>query len=523
MKLLADIHERNAIVAANAPAVVFEGRTQTYAEYWSRINRIADGLYKLGARHQDRIALLSMNRLEYPEVYGACERAGFIMTTVNFRLSASEIAYVLSDSAPHTLIFEDQYASIIDGLRAGLSIQRYICLGNVPDWAEPYEALAASGSLEGPPIRAGADDVAVIMYTSGTTGRPKGVMRMQRGEARQAETMSNVFAKRGDSRQLIVMPLFHVGARCLYYSSFWLGGAVHVQRSYDPKQILRTIETDRITHLHLVPTMVAGILDVPGIESYDLSSVELLLYAAAPMPVSLLKRGIATFGNVMGNGYGSTESNFTFLAPHQHHPDGSAEQIARLASVGQAFPDVDLRVFDDNGNECPVGVPGEVTVRSDSMMGGYWNNGPATVEALRDGWYHTGDMAYLDEQGYVFLVDRKKDMIITGGENVYCREVENAIERHPAVHEVAVIGVPDEKWGESVRAIVALRPQTALSEAELIRFAREQIAHYKAPKSVIFVDELPRLQTGKVSKVKLREQYKHPIAPTGQTRDSHNV
>jgi len=453
-----------------------------------------------------------MNRLEYIEVYGACERAGFVMTTVNFRLSASEIEYVLRDSAPHTLIFEDQYTEIIDKLRtSGLKIHSYVCLGDTPDWAEPYETLADNGSLDGPPIRARADDVAVLMYTSGTTGRPKGVMRTQRGEARQAETMSNVFAKRGDSRQLIMMPLFHVGARCLYYSTFWLAGAVHVQRKFDPVLVLETIQRDRITHLHLVPTMVAGILDVPEIDSYDLSSVDLLLYAAAPMPVALLKRGIAAFGNVMGNGYGSTESNFTFMAPHQHHPDGTPEQIARLGSVGQAFPDVEMRIRDDDGNDCPIGVTGEVVCQSDSLMAGYWNNGPATVEAMRDGWYHTGDMGYLDRQGFLFLVDRKKDMIITGGENVYCREVENAIERHPDVHEVAVIGMPDEKWGESVTAVVVLRPGANLNEAELITFSREQIAHYKAPKKVIFVDELPRVQTGKISKVALRERFTHSI------------
>jgi len=416
-----------------------------------------------------------------------------------------------------------QYAETIDSLRGGLGIQRYVCLGNAPDWAEPYEALADSGSLDGPPIRARVDDVAVLMYTSGTTGRPKGVMRTHRGEARQAETMSNVFAKRGDTRQLIMMPLFHVGARCLYYSSFWLAGTIHVQRRFDPTLILETIQKDRITHLHLVPTMVAGILDVPEIESYDLSSVELLLYAAAPMPVSLLKRGIATFGNVLGNGYGSTECNFTFLAPHQHHPNGTPEQIARLASVGQAFPDVDIRILDDGGRDCPTGMPGEVTCRSDSCMSGYWSNGPATVEALRDGWYHTGDIGYLDSQGYLFLVDRKKDMIITGGENVYCREVENAIEQHPDVHEVAVIGVPDEKWGESVRAIVVLRPAASLTEAELITFTREQLAHYKAPKSVIFVNELPRLQTGKISKVQLREQSKHRPQTQSQSKGHSDV
>jgi acyl-CoA synthetase (AMP-forming)/AMP-acid ligase II len=351
------------------------------------------------------------------------------------------------------------------------------------------------------------DDAALIIYTSGTTGRPKGVVRSQRAEVRYAELMSGLLATRGNTRQLLMMPFFHIGARCQYIASFWRAGAVHVHRKFDPTEILKTIQQHRITHLHVAPTMLQSILDVPDIENYDVSSVETLLYSAAPMPTPLLQRGIAIFGNVFANGYGGTEANATYLAPHQHHPNGKSKQVARLASVGQAIVDVELRIVDDAGNVCPTGIRGEVAVRTDTMLDQYWNNGPATVEALRDGFFHTGDIGYLDDEGYLFLVDRKKDMIISGGENVYCREVEEAIEKHPAVFEVAIIGVLDEKWGETVRAIVVLNAGMKLTATDLIEYVRGRIAHYKCPKSVVFVDALPRLQSGKVSKVTLRERF----------------
>ncbi|MEA2732907.1 MAG: hypothetical protein QOF70_7382 [Acetobacteraceae bacterium] len=507
MKLLGDIHERNAWFRPHSPAIVFEDQTRSYAEYWERINRIADGLYRLGVRHQDRVGLLSMNRVEYLEVYGACERAGFIISTVNFRLSATEMAFILSDSAPHTLIFEDQYTALLDGLRPALGVKRYVCLGNAPDWADSFEVLVEGGLPDGPPCRAAPDDGALIMYTSGTTGRPKGVFCLQRGEMGWADQMAGLIGVRGDTRQLLMMPFFHRGARSQYVASFLRGGAVHIHRKFDPPHIVDTMEQRRITHTHMAPTMLQDVLNVPGIEQRDLSSVEIILYSAAPMPVPLLKRGLTLLGNVFANGYGGTECNATYLAPHQHHIDGSPEQVKRLASVGQAAVDVDLRIVDEDDNPCAVGVPGEVAYRSHTILGGYWNNGPASVDALRNGWYHSGDVGYLDAEGYLFLVDRKKDMIISGGENIYCREVEDAVERHPAVVEVAVIGVPDPKWGETVCAIVVLRRGEEMTADQLIQHARGQIAHYKAPKIVVFLEELPRLQSGKVSKVILRERF----------------
>ncbi|MCD2172240.1 class I adenylate-forming enzyme family protein [Rhizobium sp. C4] len=508
MKLLADVHERNASLFPNAPAIVFDDQVKTFGQHWDRINRLAHGLHQGGAKRQDRVAILAMNTPEYIEVYSACERAGYITTTVNFRLAAPEILYVLNDAAPQALIFEAQYAGMIDGLRDSLTIEQYICLGpDIPAWAASYEDVIAAGSPDGPPFRARQDDGALIMYTSGTTGRPKGVLRSQWGEARLAEVMAGQLGTTSASRQLLMMPFFHAGSRSQYVGAFWKGGAVYMHRSFDPQRILRTIEAERITHLHLAPVMVQNVLDAPEIGNHDLSSVRTILYAAAPMPVPVLKRGLAVFGPVFANGYGSTETNCSCHYPHQHKIDGTEDDIRRLGSVGQPATDADIRILDEKGHECPVGVAGEVVVRSDTALMRYWNNDKATAETLRDGWFHMGDIGYMDEEKFIFLVDRKKDMIISGGENIYCREVEEALITHPALSDVAVIGVPDEKWGESVKAIAVLAPGQQATEQEMIEHARSLIARYKCPKSVIFVEELPRLPSGKVSKVILRERY----------------
>lgn len=508
MKLLADVHERNAALFPHAPAIVFGDRISTFSQHWQRINQLADGLRLGGARRQDRIAILAMNTPEYIEVYSACERAGYVVTTVNFRLAAPEIHHVLTDSAPQTLIFEAQYADLIDKLRGDLSIKQFVCIGTPsPEWATPYEDVITNGSADGPSFRANPDDGALIMYTSGTTGRAKGVLRVQRGEARLAEVMAGQLGITGASRQLLMMPFFHAGSRSQYIGAFWKGAAVYMHRNFDPELILKTIEAHRISHLHLAPSMLQNVLDVPDIAQRDLSSVRTILYAAAPMPVPVLKRGLSIFGPVFANGYGSTETNCSCHYPHQHRLNGSPEEIKRLGSVGQPATDTDIRILDDNGNDCPTGIAGEVVVRSETALLRYWNNDKATAEAIRDGWFHTGDIGYMDDEKFIFLVDRKKDMIISGGENIYCREVEEALITHPALCDVAVIGVPDAQWGESVRAVAVLRPGQEVSHQEIINHARSLIARYKCPKSVVFVAELPRLPSGKVSKVALRELY----------------
>jgi acyl-CoA synthetase (AMP-forming)/AMP-acid ligase II len=305
----------------------------------------------------------------------------------------------------------------------------------------------------------------------------------------------------------LMMPIFHVGSRFLQLAAHLRGASVVLHHDFKPPDIVDTIVAQKVTMTHMAPTMVQAVLSVPGIETRDLSSLHTICYSAAPMPVPLLRRGLELLGPVFLQLYGMTEGGGTTLHKRQHKPDGTPQDIKRLGSIGQAAPNVDVKIVDDNGGECPSGTPGEILTRTASHMVGYWNNTAATIAALRDGWYHTGDLGYLDEEGFLFLVDRKKDVIISGGENIYSREVEEALSTHPAVRDVAVIGVKDDYWGETVRAVVVMAAGQRVSEPDLIEHCKTLIASYKKPKSVVFAEDLPRLPSGKINKVVLRQSH----------------
>jgi acyl-CoA synthetase (AMP-forming)/AMP-acid ligase II len=506
------IIQRNARHFPQRTALVCGERRLTHAAYAQRVARLAGGLRRRGLQRGERLALLAMNCIEYLETYGAAEWSGVVLCTVNWRLAAPEVAWMLADAAPRAMVFEAPYATLLDGLRAQLrGIEAWFCIGapaDCPPWAEPYENLLNEPAAADEEPAALADEPLCIIYTSGTTGRPKGVVQSHRAMACLSETLSSELGLRGDDRLLAIAPLFHIGARSLSAGAHWRGGAVVLQRGFDASSVLRTIAAERITAVHLVPTMLQALLDAPDFADHDLSSLRVLMYAAAPMPLPLLRRAMAAFGPILVNGYGQTEINLpTLLHAWQHQPDGSPRQLERLASVGQPHPRCELRIVADDGSPCETGVAGEVLARSDTAMSGYWNNPQATAQTLRDGWVHTGDVGYLDDEGYLFLVDRKKDMIISGGENVYSREVEQALLEHLGVRDVAVIGVPDAHWGEAVKAVVvraAAADAGAVDEAALIAHARRLIAGYKCPKSVAFVEALPTLNTGKVDKRGLR-------------------
>lgn len=350
-----------------------------------------------------------MNCAEYYETYRACEWAGFILATVNFRLAPAEILYILQDAAPKALVFEAQYATVVDGLRAQLpGIEQYICIGDTPAWAVSFEAVMEAGSVEGPPIRSNPEDYAYLMYTSGTTGRPKGVVRTQQAMCVTAESCALVSEFSGNTRVLQTTPAFHVGGIGFVNSVAWMGGTTVVHRGFEPKQMLETIAQERITFTFMVAAMLQAVLDVPELSTYDVSSIENIVTAAAPVPPPLLARGIDALGPVFSVQYGMTESNACWLPAHEVKPHGSPEEVRRLASVGRPCPGIDLRIVDDHGNELPQGQTGEVWLRSKTQLSGYWNNSVATVEALRDGWYRSGDMGYQDKDGYIFLVDRKR-------------------------------------------------------------------------------------------------------------------
>jgi acyl-CoA synthetase (AMP-forming)/AMP-acid ligase II len=509
LQSMADLVERNAVLHAEELHRVFGERQVTFAEFAHRSRRLASALDRLGLKSQDRVAILAMNCAEYHEVYGSCEVAPYIAAPVNFRLAPPEIAWILKDAAPKVLLFESQYASVVAELRAELAtIQHYVAIDDpAPDWAMRYAALLESGSDTGPRVAPLGADVHSLMYTSGTTGRPKGVMitheaMLALGEAWAMELDADLGGK-----ILLAMPLFHIGARSQGYSMTMRGGTLVVQRSFDARVVAETVQRERISQLHLAPTLMQQVLDLPDIDRYDFSSLRTINYAAAPMPLTTLKRALRRFGPILINGYGQTEGAGLSLRKAYHRVAGSEEDLARLASVGQPVYDTAVKIVDGEDVEVATGSVGEICLRSRQNMIGYWNNSVATIEALRGGWLHTGDLGRMDKDGFVYLVDRKKDMIISGGENIYSLEVEGALMAHPAVADVAVIGVPDGKWGEAVKAIVVLKPEQGVAASDLITHCRGLIAGYKCPKSIEFAPVLPRLPSGKTNKVALRRQF----------------
>ncbi len=320
-----------------------------------------------------------------------------------------------------------------------------------------------------------------------------------------ARVLAHEGAMTPEDVSLIVMPLFHVGAKIESLVFLLLGGTIVLHRAFEVAAVLETIQRERITAAHFAPVMIGRLLDAPDFKSYDLSTLRNVHYASAPMPVPLLRRALAIFGPIFTQVYGMTEClTGTMLKAHQHRPDGSAADIRRLSSAGQPFLGCDVRIVRPDGSDCAVGEVGEILFRNRATMRGYWSNTPATIEALRDGWMHTQDLGTLDDEGFVFVVDRKKDMIISGGENIYSWEVEEALRTHEAVAEAAVVAVPDPEWGEAVKACIVLRPGATASADELIQHCRARIASYKKPRSIDFMDELPRLFNGKVDKKALR-------------------
>lgn len=504
----------NAHYFPNEPAVVLADETRTHAELYRRGCRFASAVAELGLRKQDRIAIISTNNIEFIETYVGAWSSGFVVATVNFRLALAEWLYILNDLAPRMLVIEAQYIEHLPALRAGVSaIEHVVVIGGEAGDAHSFAALIDGAPSDAPPFTPGEDDIAALMYTSGTTGRPKGCIMGQREVAFNPQLLCQVQGNLNGDRFLCVMPLFHIGGMAIGMSVLAKGGTVIVHRQFDPAAVIDALERDRITMVLMAPTMVQMVLDHPSIAGRDFSALRMIVYSAAPMPTTVLRRGIAVFGNVFVQMLGSTEGvSITYLPQAMHRPDGTPEEQAKLLSVGIPFPNVALRVVDEEGRDRPVGEPGEVILRGPTMFRGYWNNTIATIESLRDGWYYSGDVGRFDDEGYLYLVDRKKDMIISGGENIYSREVEEAVLTHPAVSEVAVIGRPDETWGETVCAVVVAMPGATVTEAEIIEHSRGRIASYKKPRDVVFVSALPKLVSGKVDKKVLRDQHGRPAA-----------
>lgn len=501
-----DVIERNSRFHPSEPAIIFGTQTITHRQFADRVRMLGHALYKRGAHRQDRIGILSTNRPEFIEIYGACELAGYIAATVNFRLASEEMKFIISDSAPRFFVFEAKYTELIGRLRPHLeTVEVFICLGDGPEWAENYENLVESGDLQGPPCRSAPDDIVHLIYTSGTTGRPKGCMLAQAESVWKSAMHVGDMGITPSDRMLLVMPLFHVGAKSMQSAMQYRGGCVVLHSGFDAGDVLQSIRDEKVTHLHLAPTMLQTLLENVAAKMFDRATLRLICYSAAPMPAPVLRRGLSVFGDVFHQIYGQTEGICTVLLRSQHRLE-TARDLQRLTSVGQPIPGVEVLVVDDDGKQCPVGTAGEIIYRGGSTFRGYWNDSVKTYETLRDGWCYSGDIGRFDEEGFLYIVDRRKDMIISGGENIYSKEVEDALQQHPDVVEVTVFGKPDPKWGEAVCAAVVVRAGSSLSEAALIEHCQSIIASYKKPKVIKFVDELPKTVNGKIDKQAIRSQ-----------------
>ena len=502
---LGDLVRRNLALRRDAPAIIFEGRTVTHGAFAARAFRLVRGLRRLGIRARDRVAILAQNCPEYLETYAAGELGGWITVPINYRLAPPEIAYILADSRPRILIVEAQYLPLVtEPARAAL--EHVLTIGaEGPDLG--YEQALTGEPAEPTEPVAAAEDVAWLIYTSGTTGRPKGVMLSHGGQVWAAHISALEMGVRPTDRAAVAMPLYHVGARNTCVTRSVHGCPIVLHRAYRTEPFLASLAAERVTETLLAPTMLSDLLTSEPELRRAVPSLARIFYSAAPMPEALLRRAMAALGPIFAQVYGMTESGGpgSMLHQHQHILDGAPELVRRLRSAGQPMAECEVRIVRPDGSECSVGELGEIVIASPGLMLGYWNNPAATTEALRDGFLHTGDIGERDADGFIYVVDRLKDMIVSGGENIYSREVEDALMSHPAVSEAAVVGAPDERWGEMVVAFLVTRPGAAASEETITDHCRRTIASYKRPKIFHFVASLPKLPNGKVEKFKLRE------------------
>lgn len=466
----------------------------SYAEMWLRCRRLAGGLRGLGLQFGDRVAIWAANSHQYLEVYMAVPAAGLVVVPLNTRHAEPELRYALEDSGTRVLITDRDPGGLAD------IVERVI---HIPD---TYEALLAEASEMELGVDVTEDTVAGLFYTGGTTGASKGVMLTHRNLI--ANTMNWLIATQQgpEDAYLVMAPLFHAAGSLAVLATVWIGGCQVVQPTFEPAGALDLIAAERATLSLGVPAMIAAITELQFVEPRDVSSLRFLAHGGSPIATEVVRRAHQAFPHAeMCHAYGATETAPIATCLRNEHLVLDSD-LGR--SCGQAVAGVDVRVFDHDGNELPPGDVGEVVVRGTNVMKGYWNKPEQTEAVLREGWYYTGDLGYMDALGYVFLVDRAKDMIVSGGENVYCTEVEEILYKHPAVLEAAVFGVPDAHWGEAVHAVVVPRPEQDIDATALISFCRAHIAGYKIPKGIDFQHEpLPKSGPGKVLKRELRLPY----------------
>lgn len=486
-----------AETCAEQPAVFFEGRVTTYGQLGQGAYRVYNGLRSMGLERQGRVAILTGNNSYFFEIWLGAALGNFVLTPINARLAPKEIVYILNDSGAEALFVDSPFKDLVQGITDELtSVREIAMLDDYADWRDAQ-------SDEQPAIDIDPKETMVQMYTSGTTGFPKGVELNHPAMLACVRSMMGLRAWDPGHVALVTAPLFHTAGCAWANCALQSGGSILLLRELSPVSILNAIEKYKVSQALLVPAVIQMVLQTPECATTDFSSLKRMLYGASPIPVPVLRQALKTFGCEFEQGYGLTETvgPIAMLRPDDHMND------EKMPSCGQPVPGAEIRVVDEEGRDCKTSEVGEIIFFGVQAMNGYWNRPEETARTIKDGWVYTGDAGYFDEDGYLFIHDRLKDMIVSGGENVYPAEVERVLEECPGIAEVAVIGVPDERWGETVKAVVVAGNGKKLSANEVIEFARSHIARFKCPTSVDFVDSIPRNPSGKILKKELRAPY----------------
>ncbi len=492
-------------------AVIHRDKRYTFLELDERTNRLSQGLLSIGLKPGDHVAVQAWNCSEIIEVESSCYKAGFVKVPVNARLSAEETIHVLNDSeAKAAIVDRDHVGGILEN-RSEIPLLKYIlCMEDGHADAIGYEGLIAGGLNEMPEVEVKEDDIAVLHYTSGTSGVLKAAM--QTFGNRLSHLCKYLMSPREklnceDQVFCLIGPVTHATGMNIF-PVLYTGGTLLVMDNFDLETLLPAISKEKVTHMFMVPTMINKLLDYPKLLDYDLSSLRNVTYGASPMSPARVREAIEKLGPILSQGYGAGETtSLVTVLTIQDHIEAIESHPERLSSCGRCFFGTDLRVVDENHEEVAVGELGEIVVRGPDVMKGYWRSPELTAEVLKDGWYYTGDLAKIDDEGFIYIVDRKKEMIISGGFNIYPSEVENVLYSHPSVHEACVVGIPDDTWGESVKALVVLKDGQTPTESDLIEHCKKHLAGFKKPKSIDFVDELPKNPNGKIVRKLAKEKF----------------
>jgi acyl-CoA synthetase (AMP-forming)/AMP-acid ligase II len=508
---LAEVVRLQAKSRGEAIAFEFEGRTTSFADFERNTNRVANALKALGVRPDERIAYLGKNSDVFFELLFGAIKARIVMAPINWRLAAPEVAFIIEDCKAPVLFVGPEFVALVRNILPQLADVHTVITteGGAPEWQDFTTWRDAQVDTHSG-CEVTRKDIALQLYTSGTTGKPKGAMLSHANFLNLVNTGADAEQPEwnkwtADDVSLVAMPLFHIGGSGWGVMGFFHGARAVIARDFDPTKVLDFFEQAGITKLFMVPAAMQFVVRQPRARQMDFSRLKYMLYGASPIPAALLKECIDVFKCGFVQVYGMTETTGAIVAlPPEDHIEGSE----RMRSAGKAMPGISLAILDADGNPLPPREVGEIATRSGSNMEGYWNLPEATARTLdKDGWLRTGDAGFLDEDGYLYIHDRIKDMIISGGENIYPAEVESAICDHPDVAEAAVIGIPDDKWGEAVKAVVALKPGKTATPTDIINFTRERIAGFKTPKSVDIVPALPRNPSGKILRRQLRDPY----------------